>query len=50
VTDEVHQHFVEGRHGSPLDVALDGVGVAIGILVFRRLVQPRVASDARQVS
>ncbi len=31
VTDEVHQHFVEGRHASAIDVALDAVGVALGI-------------------
>jgi VanZ family protein len=41
VTDEVHQHFVEGRNASALDVALDGVGVAVGILVLRRLLQTR---------
>jgi VanZ family protein len=41
VTDEVHQHFVEGRHASALDVALDSVGVAVGILVYRRLLQTR---------
>ena len=37
VSDEVHQHFVEGRHGAPLDVAIDAVGVAAGILVWGRL-------------
>ena len=50
VTDEVHQHFVEGRHASALDVALDGVGVAIGILLFRRLLQTRPASDTGHVA
>ena len=34
VTDEIHQHFVRGRHGTPLDVAIDAVGVAAGILVY----------------
>jgi len=33
-TDEVHQHFVRGRHASPVDVAIDGVGVAVGMLVW----------------
>ncbi len=28
-TDEVHQLFVEGRHGTPVDVLIDAVGVAI---------------------
>jgi VanZ family protein len=41
VTDEIHQHFVEGRHASALDVALDSVGVVVGILLYRRLLQTR---------
>jgi VanZ family protein len=32
-TDELHQHFVRGRHASPVDVAIDAVGVALGLLV-----------------
>src|SRR3989441_11649929 len=28
-TDELHQHFVQGRHASPIDVAIDAVGVAL---------------------
>ena len=28
-TDEVHQSFVEGRHGTPVDVVIDAAGVAI---------------------
>jgi len=35
VTDEVHQHFVAGRHGAPLDVAIDAFGVLVGILLVR---------------
>ena len=35
-SDELHQHFVEGRLASPLDVLIDTVGVAIGILLWRR--------------
>ena len=27
-TDELHQHFVRGRHASPIDVAIDTVGLA----------------------
>ena len=37
VTDELHQHFVAGRVGSPIDVAIDSAGVAVGILLWRRL-------------
>ncbi len=35
-TDELHQRFVPGRHGSLLDVALDSAAVLAGILVLRR--------------
>ena len=36
VSDELHQHFVRGRVGSPLDVLIDSVGVAVGVLLWRR--------------
>jgi len=36
-TDELHQHFVRGRHGAPVDVAIDAIGVAVGMLVWLRL-------------
>jgi VanZ family protein len=32
-TDEVHQHFVHGRHSSPFDVAFDACGLALGLLL-----------------
>jgi VanZ family protein len=35
-TDELHQQFVRGRHASPVDVAVDAVGVMLGILVWTR--------------
>ena len=35
-SDELHQHFVSGRHASPLDVAIDAVGVLAGIAIYRR--------------
>lgn len=38
-TDEFHQHFVRGRHASPIDVAIDAVGVAFGMLVWLRVRQ-----------
>jgi VanZ family protein len=34
VSDEVHQHFVSGRHASPFDVAFDATGVALGLVVL----------------
>ncbi len=30
-TDELHQHFVKGRVGSPVDVLIDSAGVALAI-------------------
>jgi VanZ family protein len=37
VTDELHQTFVAGRAGKPLDVLIDAVGALLGLLVWRRL-------------
>jgi VanZ family protein len=34
-TDEVHQLFVRGRHGSPIDVGIDAVGALIGLGLLR---------------
>jgi len=42
-SDEFHQHFVHGRHASPVDVAIDAVGLLIGIFVVRGLLQSRRA-------
>jgi VanZ family protein len=37
-TDEFHQHFVSGRHGTPVDVCIDavGAGIAAFLLIRRR--------------
>jgi VanZ family protein len=32
-TDEVHQSFVDGRHGTPVDWAIDSAGAAVAALV-----------------
>jgi VanZ family protein len=37
ISDEIHQAFVRGRHGSPIDVGIDTVGMLIGLLVLRRM-------------
>ena len=39
-TDEVHQHFVAGRHAAVRDVAIDAAGVLAGVLAARRLRAP----------
>jgi VanZ family protein len=43
-TDEIHQHFVRGRHSSPFDVAFDATGLAIGLLLYL------VATSRRQAT
>jgi VanZ family protein len=43
VSDEIHQTFVAGRSGSPLDVAIDAVGVACGIAIWQLLRARRLA-------
>ena len=35
-TDEFHQTFIEGRHGTPVDVLIDTVGIATTCLWVRR--------------
>jgi VanZ family protein len=36
VSDELHQGLVAGRDGSPVDLALDTLGVAAGVVGYRR--------------
>jgi VanZ family protein len=41
-TDELHQHFIEGRHGTPVDVLIDAVGIVLAVAAVRRFYsQPR---------
>jgi VanZ family protein len=47
VTDELHQSFVEGRVGSPVDVAIDTAGVALAYLAVRARERRAVASRRR---
>jgi hypothetical protein len=35
VSDEIHQNFVPGRQASILDIVIDAVGVAVGVLAIR---------------
>ena len=43
VSDELHQSFVPGRLGSPIDVAIDAVGVAVGIALWHSVRARRLA-------
>jgi VanZ family protein len=36
-SDEIHQHFVPGRHAAVRDVAIDSAGVLVGVLAARRI-------------
>lgn len=33
ITDELHQHFVPGRHADVLDLALDATGIFLGVVL-----------------
>jgi VanZ family protein len=35
-SDELHQTFVDGRHGSPVDVLIDALGVSIAVALHGR--------------
>jgi VanZ family protein len=48
VSDEVHQHFVPGRLGSPVDVAIDAAGVAVGVLLARHYHVARGTAEGRR--
>ncbi len=37
ISDELHQTQIAGRNGQPMDVAIDTVGIVIGVLLFHRL-------------
>ena len=43
VSDEIHQSLVPGRLGSPLDVAIDAAGVAVGIALWQTVRSRRFA-------
>jgi VanZ family protein len=40
-SDEIHQAFVRGRHGSPIDVGIDAIGAFVGLLVWARELRTR---------
>ncbi len=46
VSDEIHQTFVEGRVGAPLDVGIDTLGALVGVLVWVRLSRTGLLSRA----
>ncbi len=46
-TDEIHQHFVPGRAGRPLDAGIDTIGLVVGILLFKWALERTRARLAR---
>lgn len=48
VSDEIHQSFVPGRTPSIMDVITDGVGVLMGMLVWRRIAATDVSGSLRR--
>ncbi len=47
ISDEFHQTFVEGRHGTPVDVAIDTLGMALAALAWIVVARRRVAAQAQ---
>ena len=43
VSDELHQMLVPGRAGAPLDVAIDAIGVAVGVVLWQSVRARRFA-------
>jgi VanZ family protein len=42
-SDEIHQTFVPGRMGSPVDVAIDAIGVVSGVVLWQAIQSRRLA-------
>lgn len=35
VSDEYHQTFIQGRFGTPADVAIDSIGIVLAFVIFK---------------
>jgi VanZ family protein len=46
ITDELHQHFVPGRHMDPLDLLMDAIGAAAALWVAGWVMGRRAANPA----
>ena len=49
-TDEFHQTFVSGRTGSPIDVGIDSVGIALAAYVLSRTGLRRIRRSGPRAS
>ena len=50
ISDEVHQSFVDGRHGSPIDVLIDSIGIALAWLAWSAATRRRRVTSGRAAS
>lgn len=50
ISDEVHQSYVEGRHGSPVDVLIDTLGIALAVLLWIAVTRRRAVTSGRTAS
>jgi VanZ family protein len=48
--DEFHQTFVGGRHGTPVDVLIDSIGMVIATLLVLRSARLRPAPEPRPLA
>jgi VanZ family protein len=46
-TDELHQTFVDGRHGTPVDWAIDTAGATLAVVLIRRSARARARARAQ---
>ncbi|MEA2219913.1 MAG: hypothetical protein QOJ35_2539 [Solirubrobacteraceae bacterium] len=42
-SDEWHQTFVDGRHGTPVDVGIDAIGIGLAVLAWKLAARRRGA-------
>jgi VanZ family protein len=49
-TDEFHQSFVHGRTGTPVDIAIDAIGMAIAAYLLTRPAVQRITRSAPRAS
>jgi VanZ family protein len=47
ISDEFHQSFVDGRHGTPVDVAIDTLGMVLAALAWIVVARRRGSPQAR---
>jgi VanZ family protein len=50
ITDELHQHFVPSRTGSPIDVLIDLTGGLLALFIVRRFSMTQQSSTSASVN